>query len=41
MLIYSNGTIFGTIGGGRIEKDIIEKGKDVIKNGQPKILNTH
>ena len=38
MLIYSNGTIFGTIGGGTIEKDIIEKGKDVIKNGQPKIF---
>lgn len=38
MLIYSNGTIFGTIGGGRIEKDIIEKGKDVIKNGEPKIF---
>ena len=38
MLIYSNGTTYGTIGGGSIEKDIIEKGKDVINNGQSKIF---
>ncbi len=38
MLIYRDGATFGTIGGGSIENEIIEKGRDVINDGEPKIF---
>jgi xanthine dehydrogenase accessory factor len=38
MLVYPDGQIFGTIGGGRVEKKIIEDAKSVITNRQPVIV---
>lgn len=38
MLILANGKTIGTIGGGKIEKDIIDKSLMVISKGNPKIF---
>jgi len=36
MLVYANGTIAGTIGGGALEKQVIEDALNVLKSGEPK-----
>ena len=38
MLVYSNGTIHGTIGGGALEKKVIEQALEVIKNNAATIV---
>ena len=40
MIVYENGKIAGTIGGGALEKSVIEQALDVLKNNTPKIV-TH
>lgn len=35
MIVWENGRIFGTIGGGTIEKSVIEDAKSQLKSGQP------
>ena len=35
MLVYEDGTISGTVGGGAIEKDVIEKALDIMFNSTP------
>jgi xanthine dehydrogenase accessory factor len=37
MLICADGTTIGTIGGGKVEKDVIDKSKFVISSGVPQI----
>ena len=39
MLVYRDGSIFGTIGGGRIEKKIIEDALRVLKDNKPAFLH--
>ncbi len=39
MVVLKNGTIFGTIGGGRAEYEIISAASDVIDDGYPQIVN--
>lgn len=36
MLVYNDGHILGTVGGGNIEKQVIQEALSVIKNGKPK-----
>lgn len=38
MLVYSDGRIAGTIGGGALEKKVIEEALDVLKRGMPKVV---
>ncbi len=38
MLVYENGEIWGTIGGGTLEQECIKKAIEVIKNKQPFLL---
>lgn len=38
MIVYQNGTIAGTIGGGALEKLVIEQALEVIKNNTSKIV---
>ncbi len=38
MLVYTNGSIDGTIGGGALEKVVIEQALDVIKNNTSKLV---
>jgi len=38
MIVYENSTIAGTIGGGSLEKVVIEQALEVIKNNQAKIV---
>jgi xanthine dehydrogenase accessory factor len=38
MLVYKNGTIEGTIGGGALEKVVIEQALEVLKNNQAKTV---
>lgn len=38
MLVFENAKIYGTIGGGNLEKKVIENALDVIKKGQAKIF---
>jgi xanthine dehydrogenase accessory factor len=38
MLVYTNGSIDGTIGGGALEKAVIEQALDVIKNNTSKLV---
>lgn len=40
MLVYDNGSIDGSIGGGALEKKVIEQALEVLKNNLPKIV-TH
>jgi xanthine dehydrogenase accessory factor len=35
MIVYQDGSIYGTIGGGSIEKDVIEKALQMIPGGKP------
>ncbi len=39
MLVMADGTIVGTIGGGKFEKDIIDKALEVINSGEPVMIN--
>ena len=39
MLVYPDGCIFGTIGGGRIEKKVIEDALGVLKDNKPAFLH--
>ena len=39
MLVMADGSILGTIGGGKFEKDIIDKALEVIKSGEPVMIN--
>ena len=39
MLVYPDGSIFGTIGGGRIEKKVIEDALGVLKDNKPTFLH--
>jgi xanthine dehydrogenase accessory factor len=39
MLIYSNGKIVGTIGGGAMESRVIQDGLAALADGQPRLLN--
>jgi xanthine dehydrogenase accessory factor len=39
MIIYADGKISGTIGGGKVEKDIIAQARNIIKSGQPRLFN--
>jgi len=38
MIVYENGSIAGTIGGGALEKLVVEQAIDVIKNNSSKIV---
>ena len=38
MIVYENGKIIGTIGGGALEKSVIEQALDVLKNNTSKIV---
>jgi len=38
MLVYQNGEIYGTIGGGALEKEVVHKAKEVIKKGIPELF---
>ena len=38
MLVYSDGKIFGTIGGGRIEKKVIEDALTVLNSKKPALI---
>lgn len=35
MIVYSDGSIFGTIGGGSVEKEVTEKALELMKSGKP------
>lgn len=35
MIVYADGRIYGTIGGGSIEKEVAEKALEIISNGKP------
>lgn len=39
MLVYENGEIFGTIGGGELERAVIEDALEQLKNGKPQIFH--
>lgn len=39
MLVFEDGTIFGTIGGGKLEKATIENALSVIAKNEPKLFN--
>jgi xanthine dehydrogenase accessory factor len=39
MLIKSDGTVIGSIGGGAVEKEVIEKAGEVIKSNNPQIVH--
>ena len=39
MLVYENGTIHGSIGGGALEKEAIEKALEVIKKNRPETFS--
>jgi xanthine dehydrogenase accessory factor len=39
MLVYADGKISGTIGGGRIEKKVIEDALRILTNGEPGIMH--
>jgi xanthine dehydrogenase accessory factor len=41
MLIYENGNIAGTVGGGCLEAEVWQKAKEIIKEGKPKLLSFH
>lgn len=38
MLVYENGSIYGTIGGGNLEKKVIENALEVIRNRESKLF---
>lgn len=38
MLVYPDGTIAGTIGGGEVESRVIKEAIDALSNGEPKIV---
>lgn len=38
MIVYSNGSIYGTIGGGALEKKVIEQAQEVLKQNEPKTV---
>lgn len=38
MLIYENGRISGTVGGGEMESRVIQEAADALKDGQPRIV---
>jgi xanthine dehydrogenase accessory factor len=38
MIVYDDGSIFGTVGGGSLEKKVINNAIEIIKNKTPKIL---
>ena len=38
MIVWQNGKIFGTIGGGNLEKKVIEDAKDVLEKNQPQLF---
>ncbi len=38
MIIFRDGTIEGTVGGGALEKKVIDEAAEVIKTGQPKLV---
>jgi len=39
MLVYPDGKIFGTIGGGRVEKKVIEDALDTLKQKEPAVFH--
>jgi xanthine dehydrogenase accessory factor len=39
MLVYPDGTILGTVGGGEMERRVIEEAKQAIQAGQPRYLS--
>jgi len=38
MLVYASGSIYGTIGGGELERNVIRNALEVIKSGGPKLF---
>jgi xanthine dehydrogenase accessory factor len=38
MLVYTDGSIAGTVGGGELENRVIREAKEVIQTGQPRLL---
>lgn len=38
MLVYSDGTILGTVGGGEMESRVIQEALDALKQGRPRLL---
>ena len=38
MIVYDDGKIFGTIGGGELEKSVIKKALEIIKTKQPQLF---
>lgn len=38
MIVYSNGSIYGTIGGGALEKKVIEQAQEVLKQNEPQTV---
>lgn len=38
MIVYSNGSIYGTIGGGALEKKVIEQAQEVLKQNEAKVV---
>ena len=38
MLVYADGSIIGTVGGGEVESRVIEEALDALKDGTPRIL---
>lgn len=41
MLVYEDGTIAGTVGGGCLEAEVWQRARDVIKEGNARILSFH
>ncbi len=39
MLVYEDGSIFGSVGGGALEMQVIEDAKKIIKSGIPQVFN--
>jgi xanthine dehydrogenase accessory factor len=39
MLIKGDGTVIGSIGGGAVEKEVIDKAKEVMKSNNPQIMH--
>ena len=38
MIVYSDGSIYGTIGGGALEKKVIEQAQEVLKQNEPQTV---
>ncbi len=38
IVVYENGEVYGSLGGGSFERDVVEKALDAIRDGRPRLL---